>query len=118
MIIVEEDHAPRAAMLDLAASYRMSWSAVVRRARRLELIDKAEAQRQQADTPVRGDFLAAHGSQPVPDLEIGATGTEWRKAALSAWAQGAVAAPRTVELLYGAGGEDELPSRNLEECLS
>ncbi|MFD4502605.1 helix-turn-helix domain-containing protein [Streptomyces sp. NPDC058457] len=114
---VDEGHAPRAVMLDLAASYRMSWSAVVRRARHLELLDRAEAQRQQADTPVRGDFLAAHGSQPVPDLEIGATGTEWRKAALSAWAQGAITAPRTVELLYGAVAEDELPSRNLEECL-
>ncbi|NUP22775.1 MAG: ImmA/IrrE family metallo-endopeptidase [Streptomyces sp.] len=114
---IDEGQAPRAVMLDLAASYRMSWSAVVRRARHLELLNRAEAQRQQADTPLRGDFLAAHGSQPVPDLEIGATGTEWRKAALSAWAQGAITAPRTVELLYGAVTEDELPSRNLEECL-
>ncbi|MFI6287280.1 helix-turn-helix domain-containing protein [Streptomyces sp. NPDC051018] len=108
---------PRAIMIDVSASYRMSWSAVVNRARHLGLIEPAEARRQKADTPVRGDFLAAHGSQPTPDLEIGATGVQWRQAALSAWSQGAVTAPRAVELLYGAVTENELPSRNLKDSL-
>lgn len=113
----ERVSAPRAIMVDLSASYRISWSAVVNRARRLDLIDPDEARRYKADAPVRGDFLAAHGSQPVPDLEVGATGTQWRQATLSAWSQGAITAPRAVELLYGAVTENELPSRNLEECL-
>ncbi|WP_329134602.1 helix-turn-helix domain-containing protein [Streptomyces sp. NBC_01476] len=108
---------PRATMIDLSASYRISWSAVVRRARHLHLIDPDEARRYKADAPVRGDFLAAHGSQPIPDLEIGVTGTQWRQATLSAWSQGAVTAPRAVELLYGALTESELPGRNLEESL-
>ncbi|MGK5533713.1 helix-turn-helix domain-containing protein [Streptomyces sp. URMC 129] len=111
------DRTARAIMLDLAASYRLSWSAVVNRARQLGLVGPDEARRQKADAPVRGDFLALHGSQPVPDLEAGTTGVQWRKAALAAWSQGAIAAPRAVELLYGAVAEGELPSRDVEECL-
>lgn len=113
----EHDRTPRSIMIDMSATYRMSWSAVVNRALHLGLIEQAEARRQKADTPVRGDFLAAHGSEPAPDLEIGTTGTLWRQAALSAWSEGAITAPRTVELLYGALTESELPSRRLEECL-
>nr|WP_243876546.1 ImmA/IrrE family metallo-endopeptidase [Streptomyces sp. 846.5] len=113
----ERDRTARATMIDLSASYRLSWSAVVNRARHLGLIEPDEARRQKADAPLRGDFLAAHGSQPVPDLEIGTTGAQWRQAALSAWSQGDITAPRTVELLYGAVTESELPSRNLEESL-
>ncbi|WP_079151739.1 helix-turn-helix domain-containing protein [Streptomyces sp. RTd22] len=109
---------PQAIMIDLAAAYRLSWSAVVNRARQLGMIDNAEARRQKANTPTRGDFLAAHGNVPVPDLETGATGAQWRRAALAAWSKGAITAPRTVELLYNAVQEDELPSRNnLEESL-
>jgi Zn-dependent peptidase ImmA (M78 family) len=113
----EHGKTPRAIMIDLAASHRMSWSAVVNRARHLGLIEQDEARRQKADSPVRGDFLAAHGTQPVPDLEIGTTGVQWRQAALLAWSQGAITAPRAVELLYGAVTENELPGRSLEECL-
>lgn len=105
----------RASLLSLAARYRVSWGAVVTRARRLGLITPEEARRQKADTPVRGDFLAVHGSEPVPDLELGTTGAQWRRAALTAWSRGAVTAPRAVELLYGALTEDDLPSRDLEE---
>jgi Zn-dependent peptidase ImmA (M78 family) len=108
---------PRAVLLDLAAGYRMSWTAVVNRVRHLGLIDGADARRYKADIPQRGDFLAAHGSQPVPDLEVGATGKQWRRATLAAWSSGAITAPRAVELLYGAISEDELPSRDLEDEL-
>ncbi|MDN3296346.1 XRE family transcriptional regulator [Streptomyces ficellus] len=108
---------PRPALLALAANYRMSWSAVVNRVRNLGLIDSAEARRQKANSPTRGDFLAALGKQPNPDLETGTTGKLWRKAVLSAWQAGAITAPRTVELLYGALTVDELPTRSLEEPL-
>lgn len=107
----------RSVLISLAASYRLSWSAVVSRARHLAMIDSSEARRLKANTPVKGDFLAVYGSTPAPDLDIGTTGTEWRRAALSAWSQGAITASRTVELLYGAIEEDQLPSRDLEDCL-
>ncbi|MEU1211241.1 XRE family transcriptional regulator [Streptomyces sp. NPDC005791] len=111
------DRTPRAIMIGVAASYRVSWSAVVNRARRLGLLTPEEARRQKADTPVRGDFLATYGSQPTPDLEVGTTGTQWRQAVLTAWSEGAVTAPRTVDLLYGALTEKELPGRTLGESL-
>lgn len=68
-----------------------------------------------ADTPVRGDFLAVRGAEPVPDFETGATGTAWRQAVLAAWKAGAVSGARTVELLYGALRESELPEQGLED---
>jgi Zn-dependent peptidase ImmA (M78 family)/transcriptional regulator with XRE-family HTH domain len=112
----DRDGKHRSRMLWVAACYRVSWSAVVNRASRLGLISREEARREKADTPVRGDFLAVYGSEPIPDLEQGATGAEWRRAVLAAWSQGAITAPRVVELLYGAITEKDLPSRSLEEC--
>jgi transcriptional regulator with XRE-family HTH domain len=106
---------PRSVMLDLAGTYRLSWSAVVGTASRLGLIDTAEARRQRADRPQLGEFFAAQGHGPVPDLEEGATGVRWRRAALSAWSQGSIAAARAVELMYNAIGEDDLPTRTLED---
>jgi transcriptional regulator with XRE-family HTH domain/Zn-dependent peptidase ImmA (M78 family) len=111
------EKSPRTIMIEVAASYRLSWSAVVNRARHLRLIEPDEARRQKADAPMRGDFLAVYGSEPVPDLEVGATGTQWRQAALAAWTKGAITAPRALDLLYDALTEEELPSRDLEECL-
>ncbi|WP_246567886.1 helix-turn-helix domain-containing protein [Streptomyces flaveus] len=114
---VTEAKKARSVMLALAANYRMSWSAVVNRVRNLGLIDSGEARRQKANSPTRGDFLAVLGEQPIPDLEPGATGKLWRKAVLGAWDAGAITAPRTIELLYGALAADELPTRSLEEPL-
>lgn len=114
---VEEGENHRDVLIDVAASYRVSWSAVVARARRVCLIDAVEARRLKAHTPVRGDFLAVHGSQPVPDLETGTTGPRWRRAVLTAWDQGVITAPRSVELLYGAVTGEELPSRDGEDYL-
>ncbi|NJQ02437.1 ImmA/IrrE family metallo-endopeptidase [Streptomyces sp. PLAI1-29] len=106
----------RSTLIGLAADHRLSWSAVVARARQCELLDPAEARRIKADTPVRGDFLSVRGGEPAPDLPNGATGRLWRRAVLRAWQDGAITAPRTVELLYGAVTEDDLPGRNLEDC--
>lgn len=108
---------PRATLIGIAASYRVSWSAVVTHARRLELIDGTTARRLRADTPTKGDFLALCGSEPEPDLATGTTGTQWRRAALTAWSDGTITASRAVELLYGAIGEEELPRRGQEDDL-
>jgi Zn-dependent peptidase ImmA (M78 family)/transcriptional regulator with XRE-family HTH domain len=114
---VTETKNARAVMLALAASYRVSWSAVVNRVRNLGLIDSTEGRRQKANSPTRGDFLAVLGEQPVPDLAPGTTGKLWRKAVLSAWEAGAITAPRAIELLYDVITVDDLPTRNLEEPL-
>ncbi|WP_246156881.1 helix-turn-helix domain-containing protein [Streptomyces xiamenensis] len=114
---VKDPSSVRPTMLALAASYRMSWSAVVKRVRSLGLIDGDEARGQRANSPTRGDFLAVLGEQPIPDLEPGTTGKLWRKAVLNAWETGAITAPRTIELLYDAITVEELPTRILEEPL-
>lgn len=114
---VEEGASPRSVLLDIAASYRMSWGAVVNTARLLGLLDPAEYHRQKSDTPQLGEFVAAHGHGPEPDLVPGTTGAHWRKAALAAYLQGSVTAPRAVDLLYGTLTEEELPRQELEEPL-
>lgn len=111
------DDTPRSTLIGLSARYRLSWGAVVTKARRLGLIDGAEARRLRARSPVLGDFLGLLGSAPVPDLEAGTTGVRWRRAVFAAWKAGAVAAARAVELLYGAVGEDDLPEREAEDVL-
>lgn len=114
---VERGESDRTVLIDVAASYRVSWGAAVSRARNTSLIDAVDARRLRANTPVRGDFLAVQGSEPMPDLEVGTTGPRWRRAVLSAWSQGTITATRTVELLYGAVSEQDLPSRDPEDYL-
>lgn len=111
------DQTARQILIDLAASYRLSWSAVIAKAHQLSVIDKDEARRLKANTPVQGDFLAVLGRTPVPDLGVGTTGPGWQRAALAAWSQGAITSARTVELLYGSISEDQLPYRELEDSL-
>ncbi|EST37171.1 hypothetical protein N566_14435 [Streptomycetaceae bacterium MP113-05] len=114
---VGRDRKQRAVLIDIAARYRLSWGAVVRKARQLNLVDAADAQRLKANTPMKGDFIEVHGSEPPADLECGATGTRWRRAVFAAWNRGGITATRAVELLYGTLKEDELPSRELEDDL-
>lgn len=111
-----EQRSERDALIRIAADYRVSWSAAVGRAQRQGFLDTSAARRLKADTPVRGDFLAVCGAEPVPDLEEGATGTAWRQAVLRAWRAGAVTASRTVELLYGALQESDLPAQGQEDA--
>lgn len=108
---------PHPALLRMSAEYRLSWGAVVTRAAELGLLTPAAAQRQRARTPVLGDFLSINCQPPTPDLELGATGGQWRQAVLTAWQSSAVTRPRAVELLYGAIDETDLPDRDGDECL-
>ena len=107
----------RQILVGIACDYRVSWSAAVARAAQTGLIDDARAARLRAKRPVRGDFLAARGYEPSPDLNTGETGPQWRAAVLAAWSTGDVTAARATELLYGALTEDELPNRDSDPCL-
>lgn len=101
----------RLRLTQLAGSYRLSWGATVQAAARVGVLTKDEARSLRADTPTRGDFQEALGTEPVADLMVGQTGPAWRSAALAAWRSGAVTAARTVELLHGQLAADELPRR-------
>jgi transcriptional regulator with XRE-family HTH domain/Zn-dependent peptidase ImmA (M78 family) len=106
------DGETRARLIAVAADYRVSWSAVVARARQCGLITTALAQRLRADTPMRGDFLSAVGWEPLPDLELGARGPQWKRAVLDAHRQGLVTAARVVELIGGDLTIEDIPDRD------
>ena len=106
---------PRTTLIELAARYRLSWSATVSAVRQAGLIDADQSQQLRANSPLRGDFLEIVGYEPDEDLRPGTTGPLWNKAVLAAWHNGAVSAQRAVDLLGGAITIDELPQRELAE---
>ncbi|MFF1821075.1 helix-turn-helix domain-containing protein [Kribbella sp. NPDC058245] len=97
-------------LVRLAATYRISWTAVVRAACQRKLIAKAETQALYARTPQRGDFMAIYGDVPLEDLSVGAVGPRWKKAVLAAYRSSRITKARAVELLHGALTEEELPT--------
>lgn len=107
----ETDDDRRKVLVGLSGRYRISWRAMVSLARRHGLLDGTSAQRMRANTPVKGDFLAVCGHEPTQDLDIGATGAQWRRAVLAAYTSGAITGQRAVELMHGALAHSELPMR-------
>jgi Zn-dependent peptidase ImmA (M78 family) len=102
----------RASLIALAAEYRVSWSAVVSRARQYSTEVAEEFQQLRADSPLRGDFLAIVGREPSPDLKPGDRGPQWRRSVLRARAEGLITAARVIELLGDGLEIDEIPDRN------
>lgn len=101
-----------AALLRLAAEYRVSWSMIVRAACGHGLISKSEGNDLIARRPVHGDFLALQGSAPLPDLTVGTTAATWKQAVLTAYQRALITGPRALELLHGAAASvADLPSR-------
>lgn len=100
----------RSRLIRIAAEHRASWSAVVDAAQRADLLDDGAAHRLRSDRPVRGDFLATVGAEPMPDLQTGTTGSRWRQAVVQGYRRGVITAARAVELLHGVLSEDELPA--------
>jgi hypothetical protein len=75
------------------------------------LITSELAQRLRADTPIRGDFLAVVGREPLPDLELGEHGSQWKRAVLGAHRGGLITAARVIELLGGDLRLEDVPDR-------
>ncbi|MQA16505.1 MAG: ImmA/IrrE family metallo-endopeptidase [Pseudonocardiaceae bacterium] len=100
----------RSRLIRIAAEFRASWTAVVDAAQRAELLSDDSAHQLRADRPVKGDFLAVVGSEPMEDLQVGTTGRHWRQAVAEAYHRGVITAARAVELLHGALDQDELPA--------
>lgn len=99
----------RRQLVELAGTYRISWTAAVNSARQLALLSSRDKQRLSAAIPGRGDFMEVLGYEPARDLESGSTGPLWRRAALSAWRASLITAQRTVDLLGGALAAEDLP---------
>lgn len=100
----------RSRLIRVAADYRVSWSAVVDAVQRADLLSGESAHRHRADRPVKGEFLAVVGSEPIEDLQVGTTGSRWSQAVIEAYRRAVVTSARAVELLHGALDQDELPA--------
>ena len=101
----------RQRLIELAGTYRVSWSLVLRAAVGAGVLSSADASAMRARSPQRGDFLEVLGHQPADDLPVGTTSELWRRAAFRAWRSGVITSSRTVELLHGVIGADDLPER-------
>lgn len=101
----------RSDVVALAGEYRLSWTTAINCARWAGVLDHALAQRLRARAPLRGDFLSSIGYEPQEDLTAGTTGAGWRRAVLAAWSDDLITEDRTVDLLNGAIGREELPAR-------
>lgn len=102
----------RARLVQVAGSFRVSWSAAVRAAGEAGVIGADGVGRWRSRPPQRGELLEVLGREPVEDLVVGETSPGWRQAVIAAWRAGAVTASRVVELLHGAVTESELPDRD------
>lgn len=100
----------RSRLISIAADYRASWSAVIDAAHGAGLLDQPSTQRLRSDRPVKGDFIAVVGAEPVPDLPIGTTGARWRMAVVDGYRGGLITQARAVELLHGILSAAELPA--------
>jgi transcriptional regulator with XRE-family HTH domain len=101
-------------LVRIAGTYRMSWGAVVERARTTGVLPAADCRELRADTPLRGDFVRILGYEPAKDLAVGTTGGGWRRAVLAYYHDGLISGARAVELLHGALSEQDLPARSDE----
>ena len=97
-------------LLRLAAEYRVSWRAAVRRAVDAEVIPGSRQEALRRWAPTRGDLVRVVGREVPPDLEPGSTGPRWTKAVLDAYAAGELGARRALQLLGGRFSEDQLPA--------
>jgi transcriptional regulator with XRE-family HTH domain len=99
----------RRAMVGVAGTYRVSWTAAVGRAEEAGALPVSVCEELRGDVPVRGELVRVLGYHPPEDLAVGTTGAGWRRAVLDCHADGRITAARAVELLHGALGEDDLP---------
>jgi transcriptional regulator with XRE-family HTH domain len=99
----------RERLVRLAVTHRVPWSLVVGVAQGLGFVEDDDARRLTSMPPTLGEQIEVAGTHPPEDLRPGTTPVVWERAVLAAWREGAVTAPRAVELLHGSLGEADLP---------
>lgn len=97
-------------LVQLSASYRVSWAVTVRVAVDAGALPADEIAGFHARTPQLGDFLGILGAGPMEDLGLGSTGPRWRRAVIQAYVDARITRPRAVEMLHGAVCEADLPA--------
>lgn len=99
------DDGQYAALLQIAAHYRASWSMVVTTASKTTQLDVRSLR---SRAPVDADFLRVVGLLPAADLSLKETGPAYRRAVVAALDAGRVTPARAAELLYDAVSPGDL----------
>lgn len=101
----------RSALLQIAAEYRLSWSAATARARQAEVITEDEEHELRSVVPRGGEFMEL-GIFLMPDLESPSIPPSYSRAVLGSYRKRHLSVDRAVEMLFGALDESQLPERD------
>jgi transcriptional regulator with XRE-family HTH domain len=103
----------RAAAVQLAARYRVSWSLLLRQLQRADLLPSGMRARWAARPPTRAELLDATGwdQEPQEDLARGQVPPAYARSVFDAFTAGEFTPARAVELLYGWITEEDLPEQ-------
>jgi transcriptional regulator with XRE-family HTH domain/Zn-dependent peptidase ImmA (M78 family) len=94
-------------LLEVAASYRASWSLTLRQA---ELATRTALPRSlYHSSPTRAEFIDAVGWAPQPDLESLRVPPSYAHAVMQAWRDSWIVRGRAVELMHGQIKDSDLP---------
>lgn len=105
------DENPREALLHIAAEYRVSWSVATARAQQAGLID-ADLEREARRRVPRGGEFMEQGIFLMDDLQPPSVPPSYTRAVLAAYRRHHLSPERTVEMLFGALDESQLPERD------
>jgi transcriptional regulator with XRE-family HTH domain/Zn-dependent peptidase ImmA (M78 family) len=108
-VIIAADFS-RDTLVRLASIYRTSWSLAVRQSVRAGVLQRGEAQSWLPQTPTRSELLDAIGWTPQPDLERLRVPPDYAHAVMEAHSRHLITTARTVELMRGHIGEEDLPT--------
>ena len=101
-------HSARRAAITVAARFGVSWTTACNQLKNLDLIDHRDRELLVANDLRRGE-LFEFGERYVPELDPPSVPRAYASAVISAYRQKRLTAARTVELLHGTVGEDDLP---------
>lgn len=101
----------RDALIRIGVAYRLSWSAVIARARQAGVIDHPQEEHLRAQVP-RGGELLERGLFLVDELQAPKVPAGYSAAVLKAFRRHDLSPQRALELLFGAVSEDGLPDRD------
>ncbi|WP_298806935.1 XRE family transcriptional regulator [uncultured Pseudokineococcus sp.] len=102
----------RAALVMIAARYRVSWTTALAAARHAL---PATEERHLRPSPTRGEIMKVTGRDVEEDLQPGATGPRYTSAVLAAYSSGAVTADGALRLLHGRLQRDDLPPVDVDD---
>jgi hypothetical protein len=98
----------------VAGRFKVSWTAACNQLRNLNLIDSSERERLVNTEITKGELLEV-GERWVDELEPPSVPSGYARAVLGAYRSKRLTPARTVELLQGAVGEEELPAIQVDE---